>query len=137
MPRVLRSGERWSLDFLSNTFDVSRKFRILAVYGTCCHEDLCLMADTSISSARVDRELDAPVRVNEKPACIVSDNGTEFTTRAILRWANHIVVDRRSIDPGNPQQIAFIESFDGSLRDALLNEEWLDSLDEARRKLAL
>ena len=88
MPVALRPGERWSLDFLSDTFGVSRKFRILAVNDDCCRENLCLMADTSISGARVARELGALVRVYGKPASIVSANGTEFTSRAILKWAN-------------------------------------------------
>ena len=78
------------------------------------------MADTSISGARVARELDALVRVYGKPASIVSDNGTEFTSRAILKWANDNGVDWHYIDPGKPQQNAFIEVFNGSLRDELL-----------------
>lgn len=137
MPAALRPGERWSMDFLSDTFGTSRKFRILAVNDDCCRENLCLLADTSISGARVARELDALVRIYGKPASIVSDNGTEFTSRAILKWANENDVEWHYIDPGKPQQNAFIESFNGSLRDELLNEEWFDSLDDARRKLAL
>jgi putative transposase len=137
MPEALRPGERWSLDFLSDTFGASRRFRILAVNDDCCRENLCLMADTSISGTRVARELDALVRIYGKPASIVSDNGTEFTSRAILKWANDKDVDWHYIDPGKPQQNAFIESFNGSLRDELLNEEMFDSLDDARRKLAL
>ena len=137
MPVALRPGERWSLDFVSDTFGASRKFRMLAVNDDCCRENLCLMADTSISGARVARELDALVRVYGKPACIVSDNGTEFTSRAILKWAGDNDVDWHYIDPGKPQQNGFIESFNGSLRDELLNEEIFDTLDEARRKLAL
>ena len=94
------------------------------------------MADTSISGARVARELDALVRLYGKPACIVSDNGTEFTSRAILKWAGDNDVDWHYIDPGNPQQNAFIESFNGSLRNELLNEEIFETLDIARLKLA-
>jgi putative transposase len=63
--------------------------------------------------------------------------GTEFTSKAILKWANANKVDWHYIDPGKPQQNAFIESFNGSLRDELLNEELFDSLPDARRKLAL
>ena len=63
--------------------------------------------------------------------------GTEFTSRAILKWANDNGVDWHYIDPGKPQQNAFIESFNGSLRDELLNEEMFDSLEDARRKLAV
>jgi putative transposase len=137
MPVALSPNQRWSLDFVSDTFGASRKFRILAVNDDCCRENLCLMADTSISGARVARELDALVRLYGKPASIVSDNGTEFTSRAILKWANDNDVDWHYIDPGKPQQNAFIESFNGSLRDELLNEELFDTLDDARRKLAL
>jgi len=137
MPIALRPGERWSLDFLSDTFGASRKFRILAVNDDCCRDNLCLVADTSISGARVARELEALVGVYGKPACIVSDNGTEFTSRTILKWATENDVDWHYIDPDKPQQNAFIESFNGSLRDELLNEELFDSLDDARRKLAL
>jgi len=98
MPVALQPGEGWSLDFVSDRFGASRKFRILAVNEDCCRENLRLMADTSISGARVVRELDALVRVYGKPACIVSDNGTEFTSRAILKWAGDNGVDWPSGD---------------------------------------
>ena len=137
MPAATRPNQRWSLDFVSDTFGASRKFRILAVNDDCCRENFCLMADTSISGARVARELDALVRLYGKPASIVSDNGTGFTSRAILKWANDNDVDWHYIDPGEPQQNAFIESFNGNLRDELLNEELFDTLDDARRHLAL
>ncbi len=137
MPMALVPNQRWSLDFVADTFGASCKFRILAAIDDCCRENLCLIADTSISGARVARELDALVRIYGKPACIVSDNGTEFTSRAILKWAEQNDVIWHYIDPGKPQQNAFIESFNGSLRDELLNEEIFDTLDDARRKLAL
>jgi len=136
MPLAMLPNQRWSLDFVADTFGASRKFRILAVIDDCCRENLCLVADTSISGARVARELDAPVRIYGKPACIVSDNGTEFTSPAILKWAEQNDVAWHYIDPGKPQQNAFIESFNGSLRDELLNEEIFDTLDDARRKIA-
>jgi transposase InsO family protein len=122
---ALRPSERWSLDFLSDTFGASRKFRILAVNDDCCRENLHLIADTSISGTRVARELDALVRVYGKPACIVRNNGTEFTSRAILKWVGDNDFDWHYIDSSRRQQNAFIESFNGSLMDELLNEEWL------------
>ena len=137
MPEALRPNQRWSMDFVSDTFGASRRFRILAVNDDCCRENLGLVADTSISGARVARELDAMVRLYGKPVSIVSDNGTEFTSKAILKWAKDNEVEWHYIDPGKPQQNAFIESFNGSLRDECLNEEIFDSLDDARRKLAL
>lgn len=62
------------------------------------------------------------VRIYGKPACIVSDNGTEFTSKAILKWANENGVEWHYADPGMPQQNGYIESFNGSLRDECLNE---------------
>lgn len=132
MPEAGRINARWSLDFVSDTFGTSRKFRILAVIDDCTRENLGLIADTSISGARVARELDAFVRLYGKPESIVSDNGTEFTSRAILKWAGDNDVAWHYIDPGKPVQNAFIESFNGSLRDELLNEEIFDSLNDAR-----
>lgn len=88
IPDAAHPNAHWSLDFLADSFGASRKFRILAVIDDCCRESLCLTADTSISGDRVARELDALVRIYGKPACIVSDNGTELTSRAILKWAD-------------------------------------------------
>lgn len=102
MPEAAHPNARWSLDFLADSFGASRKFRILAVIDDCCRENLCLTADTSISGARVARELDALMRIYGKPACIVSDNGTEFTSRAILKWADKNGVPWHYIDPGKP-----------------------------------
>ena len=137
MPEALRPNQRWSMDFVSDTFGASRRFRILAVNDDCCRENLCLIADTSISGDRVTRELDALVRLYGKPDSIVTDNGTEFTSQAVLKWAKENGVEWHYIDPGKPQQNAFIESCNGSLRDECLNEEIFDSLADARRTLAL
>jgi len=127
--------ENRTLSFLSDTFGACRKFRILAVNDDCCRENLALIADTSISGARVAREPDALVRIYGRPTRIVSDN--EFTSKAILKWVNENGVEWHYIDPGKPQQNGYIESFNGSLRDECLNEEIFDTLADARRKLAL
>jgi len=131
-----RPDERWSLDFLSDVFEPGRRFRILAVIDDCTRECLGLIADTSISGVRVARELDALIRIYGKPKTIVSDNGTELTSRAMLEWQNSTGVHWHYIAPGKPTQNAFIESFNGRLRDELLNEEVFVSLADARRKLA-
>lgn len=102
MPLALVPNQRWSLDFVAETFGASRKVRILAVIDNCCRENLCLVADASISAARVVRQLDALVRIYGKPACIVSDNGMEFTSRAILKWADQNDTAWHDIDPDWP-----------------------------------
>jgi putative transposase len=133
----LRPNDRWSLDFLSDVFEPGRRFRILAVIDDCTRECLALIADTSISCRRVARELDSVIRLYGKPKTIVSDNGTELTSRAILEWQNETGVAWHYIAPGMPTQNAFIESFNGRLRDELLNEEIFTSLADARRTLAM
>jgi putative transposase len=92
---------------------------------------------TPASQARVARDLDARFRIYGKTACFVSDNGSEFTSKAILKCANDNKVEWHCNDPGKPQQNGYFESFNGSLRDECLNEEIVDSLADARRKRAL
>lgn len=129
-------SQRWSLDFLSDVFGPGRRFRMLAVIDDFTRECLGLIADTSISGLRVARELDALVRLYSKPATIVSDNGTELTSCAMLEWQNKNCVGWHYIAPGKPTQNAFIESFNGRLRDELLNEEVFESLAHARQMLS-
>lgn len=137
-PMTLPQGpnQRWSLDFLSDTLTDSRRFRILAVVDDFTRECLCLVADTSLSGVRVARELDALVDLRGTPLTIVSDNGTELTSMAILRWSQEARIAWHYIAPGKPTQNAFIESFNGRLRDELLNETLFRSLDHAREMLA-
>jgi putative transposase len=131
-----RPNERWSLDFVSDTFTDGRRFRALAVVDDCTRECLALVADTSLSGARVARELDAIIAIRGRPTTCVSDNGTELTSMAILAWSKGAGVDWHYIQPGKPQQNAFVESFNGRLRDECLNETAFSSLDEARAVLA-
>lgn len=132
-----KPNERWSLDFLSDVFEPGRRYRIFAVIDDCTRECLGLIADTSLPGARVARELDAIIRLYGKPKTIVSDNGTELTSRAILEWRNESGVGWHYIAPGKPTQNAFIEAFNARLRDELLNEGVFTSLADARRRLSL
>lgn len=137
IPEPAGPSARWSLDFLSDVFGDARRFRILAVIDDCTRECLALVADTSISGARVARELDRAIRLYGKPGTIVSDNGTELTSRAMLDWQNRTGVAWHYIAPGKPTQNALIESFNGRLRDEMLNEEIFETLADARRRLQL
>jgi len=136
-PMMLPDGpnQRWSLDFVSDAFTDGRRFRILTVVDDCTRENLALAADTSLSGLRVTRELDRVVAERGLPGTIVSDNGTEFTSMAILRWVQGTGIDWHYIAPGKPTQNAFIESFNGKLRDECLNETLFSSLAEAKEKL--
>ena len=131
----LKPNERWSLDFVSDQFTDGRRFRILTVIDDCTRENLALVADTSLSGARVARELDRLIAERGKPRMIVSDNGSEFTSNAILNWADKARVEWHYIAPGKPMQNGFIESFNGRLRDEFLNETLFSSLSFARAAL--
>jgi putative transposase len=129
-------NQRWSLDFLSDAFAEGRRFRILAVVDDFTRECLALIADTSLPGLRVVRELEAIIARRGRPAMCVSDNGTELTGMAILRWSQETRVEWHYIAPGKPQQNAFIESFNASLRDELLNETLFSSLAQVRAVLS-
>ncbi|MER8448365.1 IS3 family transposase [Mesorhizobium sp. M1066] len=133
----LRPDERWSLDFVSDQLTDGRRFRIMAVVDDCTRECLALIVDTSLSGMRVARELDRLIAERGRPRMIVSDNGSEFTSNAILSWADQSRVEWHYIAPGKPMQNGFIESFNGRLRDELLNETLFTSLAQARVAIAL
>src|SRR5215469_6077095 len=98
----------------------------------CTRECLALVVDTSVSGIRVARELDKIIAVRGWPGGIVSDNGTELTSTAMLAWSDRQKVAWHYIAPGKPDQNAFIESFNGRVRDELLNETLFRSLPHAR-----
>jgi putative transposase len=133
-PIALPQGpnQRWSMDFVSDTLTDGRRFRILAVMDDFSRECLCLVADTSLSGVRVARELDVIIARRGRPLLCVSDNGTELTSTAILKWCQEREVGWHYIAPGKPQQNAFAESFNGRLRDECLNETLFTSLAQAR-----
>ncbi len=137
-PMVLPDGsnQRWSLDFVSDSLVCGRRFRVLCVVDDFTRECLALVADTSLSGARVARELTLLIGLRGKPLTVVSDNGTELTSSAILRWTQEHRVEWHYIAPGKPTQNAFVESFNGRLRDECLNETLFTTMVHARAELA-
>jgi putative transposase len=125
----------WSLDFVHDQMTDGRRFRILVVVDECTRECLALVADTSMSGARVGRELTRIMSWRSRPLAVLSDNGTEFTSTAILCWADEHHIEWRYIQPGKPSQNAFVESFNARLRDELLNETLFRSLAHASTAL--
>lgn len=132
----MQANERWSLDFVSDQFTDGRRFRVLTVVDDCTRECLALIADTSLSGRRVVRELNQLLMQRGKPKMIVSDNGSELTSNAILTWADETRIGWHYIAPGKPMQNGFIESFNGKLRDEKLNETLFTTLHQARIELA-
>jgi putative transposase len=125
------TNQRWSLDFVSDTLSDGRRFRILCIVDDFSRECLAAVVDTSLGGVRVVRELERLAIERATPETVVSDNGTELTSGAVLRWATRRVA-WHYIEPGKPVQNAFIESFNSKLRDECLNEYVFTSLAEAR-----
>jgi len=133
-PMLVPTGpnQRWSLDFVSDALSDGRRFRTLNVVDDFAREALTILVDTSISGTRVARELSRLIETRGKPDMIVSDNGTELTSHAILKWAKKTRVEWHYIAPGKPTQNAFVESSNGRFRDECLNEHLFDRLRDAR-----
>ena len=110
LPRPDSINQVWSLDFLSDALADGRRFRVLGIMDQCSRECLTIAADTSMPALRVVRELEALVRRRGKPNVILSDNGTELTSRAVMQWAAEQNIDWHYITPGRPQQNGFTES---------------------------
>lgn len=128
-----RANQRWSLDFVSDALSDGQRFRVLCIVDDCTREALATVVDRSMSGRRMTRELDALIRRRGQPDLIVSDNGTEMTSHAVLRWCQDTGAGWHYIAPGKPMQNAFVESFNGRLRDECLNENLFGNLAEARR----
>jgi len=108
-------NQRWSLDFVSDSLSCGRRFRILNVIDDFSRECLAAVVDTSLSGNRVARELDRIAEMRGYPCMVVSDNGTELTSNAILKWQEDRKVDWHYIAPGKPMQNGFVESFNRDL----------------------
>jgi transposase InsO family protein len=131
-----KPNARWSTDFVHDQFANGRRFRILNIVDDVTKQCLGAIPDTSISGRRVARELTAIIERHGKPGMIVSDHGTEYTCNAMLAWCKDNGVDWHFIAPGKPMQNGFVESFNGRMRDELLNETLFFDLDDARTKIA-
>jgi putative transposase len=130
-----RPNERWSIDFVADQLGSGRRFRVLTIMDDFTRQWPMTIVDTSISGTRVVRALEELARTHSLPKAIVSDNGTEFTSGAFLAWAEKRGIELRFIQPGKPNQNAFVESFNGKFRLEFLNAHWFSTLEDARREI--
>ncbi|EQA97205.1 hypothetical protein L286_23025 [Sphingobium sp. HDIP04] len=135
-PVLALPNQRWSLDFVHDQLATGRRFRVLNIVDDVTRECLRAVPDTSISGRRVVRELSELIAGRGKPGMIVSDNGTKLTSNAVLAWCGEVGVEWHYIAPGKPMQNGYVESFNGRMRDELLNETLFLSLDHARVVIA-
>jgi putative transposase len=128
-------NEPWSMDFMGDTFASGRTFRTLNIVDDASPECLAIEVDHGLSGLRVTRVLDRLAASRPLPRRIVVDDGPEFTSTALDAWAHRRGVELHFIRPGKPVDNAFIESFNGRLRDECLNENWFVDLTDARIKI--
>lgn len=128
----LRANERWSVDFVRDTLADGRPFRGFTVVDDFTRECPAIEVDHSLPGERVARTLDRLSGERGLPKAIVCDNGPEFQGQALDFWAHRHGVALSFIQPGKPVQNAFIESFNGKLRDECLNENYFTSLIDAK-----
>lgn len=131
--QLIKANQEWSLDFVHDVLVNGRRIRMLTVVDDFTRESIKITVDTSLNGRRVCDELDQVIESRGKPGRILSDNGTEFTSTAVLKWCQEKGVRWDYIQPGKPYQNGYIESFNGKLRDECLNENLFTSLQEAKR----
>ena len=132
LPPAQRPNERWSMDFVSDSLVTGRRFRILTIVDDFSRECPAIEVDTSLGGARVVQVLERLAEIRGLPEMITLDNGPEFTGRVLDEWAYRRGVKLNFIRPGKPIENAYVESFNGRLRDECLNENWFLSLKHAR-----
>lgn len=130
---ALAPNVRWSMDFVRDTLADGRVFRVFTLVDDCTRECLALELAPSFPGTRVATVLDAVVAARGLPQRIVCDNGPEFISRALAVWAAQQEIELHHIQPGKPNQNAYVESFNGRLRDECLNQHWFLTLADARR----
>ena len=127
-----RANEVWSMDFMFDREASGRSIKCLVIVDDATHESVAIVADHAIGGDHLTRILDGICAQRGTPAVIRTDNGPEFTGKAMLNWAHRRGIALRLIEPGKPNQNAYVESFNGRFRDECLNEHWFMSLAHAR-----
>ena len=136
LPLPTRLNEGWAIDFMSDVLSGGRRYRILNVVDVLSRESLASEVDTSLSAARVIQSLEEIALERGYPTRITLDNGPEFRSQALDAWAYERGVTLDFIQPGKPIQNAVLESYNGRMRDELLNLHWWRTIDEARLAVA-
>jgi putative transposase len=127
--------ERWSMDFVHDALADGRPFRVLTVVDQWSRQSPLLMVASSMSGQRVGEALDFVLISGPVPRSITVDHGTEFQSRALEDWAYRRGVQLDFTRPGKPTENAFIESFNGRLRDECMNIHQFTSIEDARAKI--
>lgn len=126
------ANQVWSMDFVFDRTAEGRVLKCLTIVDDATHESVAIEVERAISGHGVVRVMKRLAITRGLPSVIRTDSGKEFCGKAMLSWAHESGVRLRLIEPGKPNQNAYIESFNGSLRDECLNEHWFPTLLHAR-----
>lgn len=130
-------NEVWSTDFVSDSLANGRRIKCLTMADDYSHECVDITADYGIGGQYVTRLLDRAALFRGHPGAVRTDNGPEFTSRAFMAWTQAYGIRHILIQPGRPMQNGYIESFNGKFRDECLNEQWFETLPQARNAIAV
>ena len=130
--RPIAANQVWSMDFVFDRTAEGRVIKCLTIVDDATHEAVAIEVERAISGLGVTRVLERLALIRGLPQVIRTDNGKEFCGKAMVTWAYHRGVQLRLIQPGKPNQNAYVESFNGRLRDECLNEHWFTHLLHAR-----
>ncbi|TWQ48861.1 IS3 family transposase, partial [Xanthomonas vasicola] len=130
--RPAQANQVWSMDFVFDRTAQGRVIKCLVIVDDATHEAVAIDVERAISGHGVTRVLDRLAHSRGLPQVIRTDNGKEFCGKAMVAWAHARGVQLRLIQPGKPNQNAYVESFNGRLRDECLNEHWFPTLLHAR-----
>lgn len=135
LPQPQNVNQRWSMDFVHDRLEDGRRFRLLTIVDDYSRECPAIEVDTSLGGSRVTQVLERLAEIRGLPQAITVDNGPEFAGTVLDAWAYRKGVQLHFIQPGKPIQNAYVESFNGRLRDECLNEHWFSTLTEAKDRI--
>lgn len=130
--RPQSANQVWSMDFVFDRTADGRVIKCLTVVDDATHEAVAIVPERAIGGISLTRILDRLGTGRGLPKAIRTDNGKEFCGKAMLTWAHERGVKLFLIEPGKPNQNAYVESFNGRFRDECLNENWFTSLPHAK-----
>lgn len=132
LEKAVRPNQIWSMDFVSDSLQSKKRFRAFTLVDDFTRECPVIEVDVSLTGKRIVQVLNRLKLTRKLPKIIICDNGPEFISQVLDQWAYENKVEIKFIEPGNPVQNAFIESFNGRFRDECLNQHWFLNLENAK-----
>ena len=132
---ISRPNQEWAMDFVFDRLETGRNLKLLTLVDGYTRECPAIEVGAGLGAGQVTRVLERVIGERGSPAALRCDNGPEFTSRHLIGWCAERGIELRHIQPGKPMQNAYVESFNGRLRDECLNASWFLNMADARRKI--